>query len=154
MAPLYSYFWSFSTVTKTTLTTGTTYNIEAFALQSDQLNPGLAWFPPQRKGTLRPRPARIVTMADLSRRADGLWEFTWSMPPMTPGQFAYVITNQFSSGSVWSAPATVQTWDDNINGYQAFQCTANRPVPGEDFDILDGMYIDVKYHFTAGTIIT
>jgi hypothetical protein len=153
MAPSNSYFWAFSTIAKATLIAGTTYNVEALALQSDQVTPILGWKEPQRKGTLRPKPARIAIAMDLSQRADGFWEITWCFPPWTPGQFAYIIANQYSSGTLWSAPATIQTWDDNVNGYSAFQCTALRPVPGQDFDIQDGMYIDVKQRFVGGVLL-
>lgn len=149
---LYSYMWAFSTISKSSLNGNSAYNIENFTVQSDQPSPMWGWREPQRKGTLRPAPARVVVNIDGSVRADGFWSFTWCMNPMTALMFNYILTNQFSSGSVWSAPATVQTFDENVNGYSCFQCTANRPVPNQDYTIQDGFYIDVKYRFTFGVL--
>lgn len=149
---LYSYLWAFSTITKAALQANSAYNIENFPVQADQTSPVLGWHEPQRKGTERPRPARIAQAADLTVRADGYYEFTWSLPPMTPGAFTYLLTNQWPGG-VWSANATVQTWDDAVNGYSAFNCIAIRPVPGSDFDILDTFYVDVKYKFVGGVLL-
>lgn len=150
---IYSYLWAFSTVSKSTLQSTPSYNIESFTAQADQPSPLWGWREPQRKNTLRPRPARIVVNADQSQSADGFWTFQWCLPPMTPLMFAYILTNQFSSGAVWSAPATVQTWDENVNGYSAFQCTALRPVPGEHYQILDGTFVDVVYRFVNGVLL-
>lgn len=150
---IYSYFWAFSTISKVTLTAGTTYNIEAFPVQSDQPSPAWGWREPQRKGTKRPRYPAYPQNMDLSVSPQGLWEFTWCMPPMTPGMFAYIIANQFSSGTLWSAPATVQTYDENVNGYSAFQVTALRPIPEEHYTIQDEKYIDVLYRFVGGTLL-
>lgn len=147
------YQWAFSHITKAALQASSTYTITNFSVQTDQVNPGLGWKEPQRKGTLRPRPVRLATNADQSRRPDGTWEGVWCFPPWTPGQFAYVITNQWASGAVWSADATIQTWDDNVNAYSCFQVTIWRPVPGEDFDIIDQMYIDVKVKYTFGVLL-
>lgn len=147
------YQWAFLTISKATLIASSSYTLSAFPWQSDQVTPLLGWKEPQRNGTLRPRPTRLAANADLSRRPDGTWTFTWAMPPMTPLQFFYLITNQWSSGSTWSAAATVQTWDDNVNGYSVFNVTAIRPTPGQDYGILDGMYMDVKYSFVGGVLL-
>lgn len=147
-----SYLWAFSSISKSTLQGNSAYNIENFTWQSDQTAPILGWKPPQRKGTTRPKLGRYPQNLDTSQRGDGFWEFVWCLPPMTPLMFKFILDNQFGSG-VQFAPATVQTFDESINDYNAFQVTANRPVYGQDYDIQDEMFIDVKYRFTGGVLL-
>ncbi len=151
ITPVTSYFWAFSHIAKATLTTGTTYNVEAFAVQSDQ-SAAIMWQIPQRSGTRRPRPGRILIAADQSQRADGFWEFQWSFAYLTFGMFKYIEDNQFATGSVWSANATVQTLTDN-GTFQAYQCTCLRPVPGEHYEPEDRGLRNVLYRFVAGVLL-
>lgn len=150
MAVILDYLWAFSLVSKSTLQNTAAYQITAWTPQSDQVTPGLGWKEPQRKNTKRPRPARIAGYADLGRKADGFSVNAWSFPPWTPGQYLYLINNQWSTGALWSAPATIQTWDESVNDWACFQCIAWRPVPGEDYDILDTFLTDPVIRFTKG----
>lgn len=150
MAVILDYLWAFSYVDKTTLQNTAAYQITAFAKQSDQVTPALGWKEPQRKSTQRPKPQRISEFADLSRQADGNWQSAWSFPPWTPGQFVYLINNQWSSATLWSAPATIQTWDESVNDWACFQVLAYRPVPGVDYDILDTFLTDPIIRFMKG----
>lgn len=150
VTPLFSYFWAFSTISTGTLTTGTTYNLEAFAVQSDQ-TPMTPWMIPSRSSK-RPKPARIVLNLDQSQSPDGAWDFDWVFGYLTTNQFKYIEDNQFSSGAYWSAAATVQTLTDN-GTYQAYQCTCLRPIPGENFQPEDGGFINVTYRFRGGVLL-
>lgn len=149
--PITDYCWAFSTITKATLQGSSTYQIVNFTVQNDQTSPILGWKEPQRKGTISPRRARYAPDALGAQKADGPWEAVWCMMPMTPLQFAYIDTNQFSNGTLESAPCTIQTWDFAFNAFNCFTFTVARPIFGQDYDILDGFYVDVKYRFTEGT---
>jgi hypothetical protein len=146
------YLWAFSTVTKAALQDSANgHRVLDFPWQTHQTTPLLGWKEPQRDGTERPKRGRYSMMLDGSQRADGLWIMTLCFGVFTDDQMSYIDTNQFSSGTVEFAPATIQVYDDNARAYNAFTVTANRPVPGQDFEILDGFYRNVKYRFTAGT---
>lgn len=146
------FLWCFSTVTKTALQSGSPdYRIMSFTWQADQTSPILGWHDPQREGTERPRRQRYSAMLNQAQRADGFYIMTLCFAVFTPLQLGYIDTQQFSSGAVESAPATIQVYDDEVRGFSAFTVTANRPVPGQDFEYRDGFYVNVKYRMTAGT---
>lgn len=152
MAALESYLWAFGLVSKATLQGNTAYNIENFPVQADQVTPLLGWKAPQREGTLRPYRPRIVQAADYSRKADGGWKSCWCLPLWTQNMLTYILTNQWPN-DIWSADATMQTWNESVGGYSVYQCTALRPVPNEDYTIIDGMHQNVKIRFEGGILL-
>lgn len=149
------YRWAMNTlISKSALNASSAYLLDQFPLQSDQVTPAMKWLPyPQRKGTLRPKRARYVVNAESQQKGDGFYKLAWSIPFMTPGMYAYILANQFPSGAD-SGPATIQTWDDRIQDYSAFQVVVQLPVPGQDFQIVDDDYQDVIYRFDGGVLIT
>src|ERR1051326_6682869 len=122
MTTILDYCWAFSTISKATLQGSNCYQIVNFPLQSDQTTPALKWTEPDRENTSRPKLARYSLTVSLKQRGDGFYLFTLGFKFWTPGQMAYVLTNQF--GSAQSAPATVQTWDDGVGGFSCFHAEA------------------------------
>jgi hypothetical protein len=149
------YQWAFSTISKATIQASTSYIIRNFPTQSDQLVPNQLWTDPIRELTKRPVLARYSKTVSMRQRGDGFYEFTLGFHVWTPGQLAYILANQFTSG-VQYGPATVQLWSDDQGGFAVFNCEAQRPVPGQDYDIpaTDGaLYWNIKQRFEAGVLL-
>lgn len=153
-----NYMWSNNTISRTVLQAATSLDIGNWTLQADQTIPALAWREPCRELTKRPVLSSMTTMLDFTRRGDGFYSFTWGWKWLTPQQFGFIINTYFSAASVWSHVATVQTWYENDTYYAVggswytFNCTAWRPVFGEDYDIQDGMFTNVVVKFVGGVI--
>ncbi len=150
----YSYLLAFSTITKATLIANSNYNIENFAIQSDQTTPGLGWTEPVRDRTKRYSFARITTNADESISGDGTFRFAWGFPFWTEGQMGYILNTAFSGANVYgdlSIPVTVQTFAET--GYVAFHALLARPIWGTHYQTQDGGYDNIVLGFTRGKII-
>jgi len=152
MTAQYQYYLAAGTLTKAVLIAAPANNVENFTVQSDQTTPVFGWHEPQRDNTMRPRLARYVTYLDQSVRGDGAWSFQWSWKVFTHGQLNFMNTTFFSSGAIWSAPCTVQTYADGAL-YAAYNATIVRPVPGQDYTLQDDTLIDVIYKFVGGIVI-
>jgi hypothetical protein len=147
--PLFSYFIAATWIAKATLTSGTTYNLEALAVQSDQTS-GTPWRIPDRDGTLRPRRTRVRAAADYSQTGDGFWRFQWRFGYMTYGQFNYFVTTYLAGDPHSSGLVTVQTYT-SLNTYEAYQCTLQGPVEGEHYKVDDDGLTEVLWRFEGGT---
>lgn len=155
MTTVLDYQWAFSTISKATLQASTAYIIRNFTVQSDQVVPNQLWTDPVREYTQRPKFARYSKTVSMKQRADGFYVFQLGFKVWTPGQLAYILTNQFGSGAQYGL-ATVQLWDDDLQAYECFQATAQRPVPQQDYDIpeTDGsMYTNIRIRFEAGVLL-
>lgn len=165
------YRWAFSTLAARTdfqlFIPGNTYDIVDYwavnNLQSDQTLPILKWREPDRELTTRPKLSQYTLNMDYSVRADGTWSFNWGWKWFTPGQFNYINYYQFSNGTVWSAPCSVQTWHENdtsnpanagLGYWTCYAGTCLRPLPGEHYKIVDNLYTDVVYRFVGMTVLS
>jgi len=127
-----------------------TYEVEALPVQSDQTD--AEWWTIASDGTTVPRPARLITNADLSVSADGFLEFEWRMSYMTFGMVDYWLTT-FLPSSAQDADVTVMTYNERDVAMYV-QCRMRKPVfPSADAQIAPGGY-SVIWRFRKGVEVT
>jgi hypothetical protein len=139
--------WRLRAGTHTVANLTTTYALSALPVQADQ---DADWTDslPSRLVTA-PRRARIVTMADGSRQADGFFIWQWGFSYMSLGMYNYWAAT-FLAGGVQSAAVTAMTYTEaDVAIY--LQATLIRP---ETLSVYIGGYRDVIFEFSMGTVIT
>ena len=155
------YLWAFGATSKSNLQNESfDYRIESnasgsnFPWETDQVTPILRWKDPQQEGSEHPRRGRYSPLWDGGQKADGDWRGVLCFGVLTPLAMGYIDTSQFSTGSVEYAAATIQVPDDNNRSWNAFTCLMHRPIPGQDFEYRDGLYLNVKYRWTMGVLLS
>lgn len=120
------------TLSTATIEGSSSYLLENFTVQSDQISALIhPWGPPSDEGTTYPRFARYVIAADLSQRADGFIEFNWVLPYLTEGMLSYIEAQIW--GSAQSALVTAKTRKSN-GVFDVYNATALRPIPDEHYE--------------------
>jgi hypothetical protein len=127
------------------------YNVRAFTVQSDQLNP---WFSPVSPSE-RWRQYDSQTSGGLSglRRFIGKWNGAWMFNAITPGQVEYLRTTLFPTDGVNEA-VTIVTYADGF-GWVCIQCNAhwNDPVTASGSRPGSQRLEDFRIDFDEGVIV-
>lgn len=142
--------WRLRSGTHTAANLTSTYNVVDFAMQSDQSH-AIPWTI-DSAGTTPPKPARIVTNADLSRSADGFYGWQWRISYMTNLMVSYWLTD-FLPGGVQSASITALTYNET-DAVTYWTATLWKPeFPSSDAQYAAGGWGNVIWRFTRGVQI-
>ena len=151
-ATITDFRWSASHITVAALNAGSSYAIENWPHQADQ-NRAKPWLPPSDEFSTYPRPARVVTMLNGTRKADGPYTFDIGFAYFTEGQFWYVDQYFGFSDTAWSSNCTVKI-RNRVGDHQVFQGILWRPVPDENFKRGYFGVESIVFKFTDGVLIT
>jgi hypothetical protein len=139
--------WRLRAGTHTAAALTSTYNVVDLAIQADQ-NHACPWTI-DSAGTTPPKPARIVTNADLSRSGDGFTSWKWRMSYMTNLMVSYWLTT-FLPGGVESAEITALTYNA-VDTAEYYQALIWRPeFPSSNAQHAVGGWGNVIWEFTRG----
>lgn len=152
MSAISDWRWAVGHISVATINGSDAYLIENEPLQVDQ-SPGRPWLPPSDNGTQFPRPARVVTMLDGSRQADGFYTGQMSFAYLTEAQLSYLDTKFGWSDTVWSTDATIKV-RTQTGVFIVLHVALYRPVPNEDFQRGERGAQDVIIRYARGVLAT
>lgn len=137
------YRLAFGTLSKAALEASSSYLLENFPIQSDQVV-NTPWPLPVDDGSLYPHLARYTITAGLSQRGDGYVAWNWKLPYLTELMIDYLEDGPLYScnwcGALW-APVTAKTLcRDGV--YRCY--TANALVPVEEGNHFKRSYAGVE----------
>lgn len=126
------------------------YNVEDFPIQVDQ-NDACPWGI-DSSGTTPPKPARVVTNADLSRSPDGEYSWQWRISYMTNLMVDYWLATLLPGG-VWSAPVTAMTYNEKDVPMFLTGKIWKPEIPSPDAQYAIGGWGNVIWKFVGGVQI-
>jgi hypothetical protein len=143
--------WAVGHLDAATINASDSYLIENEPIQPDQPT-SRPWLAPSDSLTRYPHPARVTSMMDGTRVADGFIVGEFGFSYLTEGQMAYLDTKFGWSDTVWSAEATIKV-RRQTGVFVVIQCLLHRPMPNEDYHIgIRGME-DVVFRYTNGVFV-
>jgi hypothetical protein len=127
-----------------------TYEVIQLEVQEDQDDSD--WWVLDGWRSTPPKPARRTKMADGSVKRDGFYSFDWVITYMSFGMLAYWL-DRFLPNGADAASVTVMTYDENDEAV-FLQCIINRPeLPGDGEPTMGG-WMNVRWRFDTGVVIT
>ena len=138
--------------TFTSASVGSAFAFLNFAVQADQSQDNQAivpWAGPYQ--SLPPEYSRVWIAADGTQQKDGYYKgVIGPFSLWTFGMMSYFISTNFAGG-VYSAAATIMVYD--ITDTAVFlNCTAYRPVVGQDMDAYYSGWQNVKIRYDFGVV--